>query len=75
MFTDTPSEGTVELFSEAVDFKASDSMLAMLRLVKIGFVFQTFVRASIVASHALFVYPTLICTNALAELAWNTVSV
>lgn len=39
---DTPSEGTLELFADSVDFKASDATLAKLRLEKIGFVFQTF---------------------------------
>lgn len=39
---DVPSEGLVELFGDAVDYKVADSALAKLRLSSIGFVFQTF---------------------------------
>jgi hypothetical protein len=39
---DTPTEGEMRLFGSVVENKAADSLLASLRLSKIGFVFQTF---------------------------------
>ena len=40
---DSPTEGTISLFGERVNFaKATDKVLADLRLRRIGFVFQTF---------------------------------
>jgi len=39
---DKPSSGTIELLGAPISSKSDDSFLAMLRLEKIGFVFQTF---------------------------------
>ena len=39
---DSPTEGELRLFGSRVENAAADSVLASLRLDKIGFVFQTF---------------------------------
>jgi putative ABC transport system ATP-binding protein len=39
---DKPTKGSLSLLGQTVDAKSSDSYLANLRLVKLGFVFQTF---------------------------------
>jgi len=39
---DKPTSGTVEILGTPISSKSNDSFLAMLRLEKIGFVFQTF---------------------------------
>eukprot|EP01107_Rhizomastix_libera_P016549 TRINITY_DN6953_c0_g1_i1.p1 TRINITY_DN6953_c0_g1~~TRINITY_DN6953_c0_g1_i1.p1 ORF type:complete len:227 (-),score=37.36 TRINITY_DN6953_c0_g1_i1:409-1032(-) len=39
---DKPSEGELKLFGEIIDINSNDSELSLLRLKKIGFVFQSF---------------------------------